>query len=179
MTGHHVSLDARGEQRPPLPSAVHWITRGLLVGLIHGVAAGTMIPVFGNIVGGYLGAKWGLGLGAAMTGLSAVTRWFSPVDREGTEIRERLLVLTLIAVAFVVLAMSRGSRLSFLPALPGLIHSCLAGTPTGDRPFEGEVSPRRTQLINSFPIVIGLVMLFCFLIGVVPDRPLNPNRLPR
>jgi hypothetical protein len=150
--------------RAALPSSALWITRGLLVGVAHGAAAGTMFPIIGTVVGAIAGTGAGLVLGIAMAGLAAFTRHHSPVQGEELQNRERALVVVLIVAPFLVFSMFGKSSLWLLPALPGVIHSCIAGTPTPDHPFCGEVSNTRRKLLMRFPAAVAVLMLIGFAI---------------
>jgi hypothetical protein len=152
---------------PALPSCANWIARGLLVGMVHGAAAGTMLPIVGTVVGAVTGTCAGLVLGIAMAGLAAFTRHQSPVESEELQNRERALVVVLIVAPFLVFAMFGDSPLWLLPALPGVIHSCIAGIPTPEHPFCGEVNDTRRKLLVRFPAAVAVLMLAGFTIFAV------------
>jgi hypothetical protein len=148
--------------------SIHWGSRGVLVGLVYGTAAGSVFPVTGNVVGAVVGVVVGMCFGLLMAGIAAVTRHLLPVSHGETETRERRMVIILLVVASLVIAFRFGGPLVSLPALPGIIHSVIAGTPTRDLPYSGDVSPRRRRLLKHIPLVVALVMVCAFAYFVIP-----------
>lgn len=62
---------------------------------------------------------------------------------------------------------TRGLLVWLLPALPGVIHSCIAGTPTPELPFCGEVNDTRRNLLMRFPAAVTVLMLAGFAIFAI------------
>lgn len=62
---------------------------------------------------------------------------------------------------------TRGLLVWLLPALPGVIHSCIAGTPTPEHTFCGEVNDTRRKLLMRFPAAVTVLMLAGFAIFAI------------
>jgi hypothetical protein len=168
MIGAPASLEAGG-QRTPLPSAVHWITRGLLVGVAHGAAVGSVIPLLGTIAGVVFGTGAGVVIGIAVAVVSSTTRRLWPHENGAVQLRERVIAVLLITTPAVLLAIF-GKRIALfqnplyflVSVFPGVMHSCIAGTPTSNHPFSGDVSVVRRHILALIPLLVGVLMVALF-----------------
>jgi hypothetical protein len=136
--------------------SLYWIVRGILVGLGLGASAGSIVPLFGTVIGGLGGSAAGLLIGLAMALFAGATRTWFPATDMTIQNRERIACLVIIWSP--LLAFPNAAQLLAVPALIGSIHALAAGTPTKGAIYAGSVSEDRRKFCMMLPVaILGII----------------------